>query len=157
MKKHSKVDLLIWIVAAETVGALSAMITGSFSDFFDTHTKPPLMPPAWVFPIVWVILYALMGLSAYLIYASDKDNINRSCALTTYWAQLAVNFSWSIIFFRFQALWAAFIVILVLLGLIIYMILQFRKINKLAAYLNIPYMAWVAFASYLNLATAILN
>lgn len=157
MKKYSKVDLLIWVVCAELVGAVSAMLSGSFSHFFDTHIKPPFMPPSWIFPIVWVILYALMGISAYLIYSSDTDDTTKKEALTIYFAQLAVNFSWSIIFFRFEALWAAFIAIIVLLALIIVMISRFKKISPTAAYMNIPYLIWVAFASYLNLATAILN
>ncbi len=157
MKKRSISDMLIFIISAEVAGAVSALLSGSFSDFFDKYKEPPLLPPAWLFPVVWTILYAVMGYSAYLIHSSAADADKRKSALTIYWIQLAVNFSWSIIFFRFEAMWAAFAVILALWVLIITMILKFRKISPLAAYINIPYLAWVTFATYLNLATAVIN
>lgn len=157
MKKHNIADLLIYIISAELAGALSALLSGGFSDFFDKYTEPPLLPPSWLFPVVWIILYAVMGFSAYLIHSSDADDDSKKRALTLYWIQLAVNFSWSIVFFRFEALWAAFAVILALLVLIIAMIISFRKICPLAGYINIPYLIWVAFAAYLNLAAAIIN
>lgn len=157
MKKHNIADMLIFIISAELIGALSALLSGGFSDFFTKYEEPPLLPPAWLFPVVWIILYAVMGFSAYLIYSSDENAISKKKALTVYWAQLAVNFMWSIVFFRFEALWAAFAVIIVLLALIVVMINRFRKINVLASYLNAPYLLWVAFASYLNFATAIIN
>lgn len=155
MKKHNIADILIFIISAELTGALSALLSGGFSDFFMKYEEPPLLPPTWLFPVVWTILYAVMGFSAYLIY-SDNDK-NKKTALTLYWSQLAVNFLWSIVFFRFEALWIAFVVILILLTLIIAMILSFKKINAAAAYMNIPYLIWVCFATYLNLATAIIN
>ena len=71
MKIKSYTELFIFIVTAELVGVLSALLTGDFSGFFDKNLQSPLMPPAWVFPVVWVILYALMGISAYLVYSSD--------------------------------------------------------------------------------------
>lgn len=157
MKKHNIVDILIFIISAELVGALSALLSGGFSDFYEKYNQPPLSPPAWLFPIVWTILYAVMGFSAYLIYSSDAKPRTKEKALTIYWAQLAVNFLWTIVFFRFEALWAAFAVILLLWVLIILMILCFRKINQIAAYINIPYLLWVTFAAYLNLAVAIIN
>lgn len=160
MKKHSIVDLLIYIVSAEAVGALSALFSGglgNFGDFYTKYEKPPFLPPSWIFPVVWTILYALMGISAYLIKTSCGDEYRVSRALKLYWVQLAVNFSWSIVFFRFEALWAAVVVILVLLALIIAMILSFKKIRPLAAYINIPYLLWVTFASYLTIAIAIIN
>ncbi len=157
MKKHSIVDMLIYIVSAEAAGALSALFSGGFADFYAKYEKPPLLPPAWLFPVVWTILYALMGISAYLIKTSGGDETAKARALKLYWIQLAVNFSWSIVFFRFEALWAAVVVILVLLALIIAMILSFKKIRPIAAYINIPYLLWVAFASYLTVAIAVIN
>ena len=157
MKKRSITDLLINIVIAELVGALSALLSGGYSDFFDTHKEPPLLPPSWLFPVVWVILYAIMGASAYLIKTADADEQDIKQALMIYYAQLAVNFMWSIVFFRFEALWAAFVVIVVLLVMIALMIVRFVRIRPLSAYMNIPYLIWVAFATYLNLATALIN
>jgi tryptophan-rich sensory protein len=157
MKKRSITDLLIYIVSAELIGVLSALLTGSFSYFFDKYEKPPLMPPSWLFPPVWVILYAVMGISAYMIQTSDADSDTKRHALTVYWLQLAVNFSWSIIFFRFEALWTAAAVILLLIVLIVIMIKRFRKIRPIAGNINIPYLIWVMFAAYLNIAAAIIN
>lgn len=157
MKKRNISDMLIFIISAEAAGAVSALLAGSFSDFFDKYKEPPLLPPGWLFPVVWTILYAVMGYSAYLIHNSAADTDKRKNALTIYWAQLALNFMWSIIFFRFEALWLAFVVIMALWIMIIAMISSFRKISPLAAYINIPYFIWVTFAAYLNLATAIIN
>lgn len=157
MKKHNIVDILIFVISAELVGAVSALITGGFSDFFDKFAEPPLLPPAWLFPVVWVILYAVMGFSAYLIYSSDAERESKRRALLIYGVQLTLNFLWSIVFFRFEGLWAAFVIILLLWASIIAMILAFKKINPIAAYINIPYLIWVTFAAYLNLATAIIN
>lgn len=153
MKKHCISDILIYVLSAELVGATSALLSGGFSDFFNTYTEPPLLPPAWLFPVVWTILYALMGYSAYLV---RREGCNGR-QLAIYWAQLAVNFSWSIVFFRLQSLWGAFAVIIALLVLVALMIRSFAKVSRAAALINIPYLVWVGFATYLNLATAIIN
>lgn len=157
MKKRSLTEILIWIVGTELVGALSALLAGSFSDFFINNKEPPLLPPAWLFPVVWVILYAVMGFSAYLIQSSDKNRIDKKNALDFYFIQLALNFLWSIIFFRFEALWFALFEIVALLVTIIIMIIRFRRVDTFAGNLNIPYLIWVIFATYLNLATIIVN
>lgn len=149
--------MLIYIISAEVIGAVSALLAGGFSDFFNKYEEPPLLPPGWLFPVVWTILYAVMGYSAYLVTHSYSETAQKKSALTIYWTQLALNFMWSIIFFRFEALWLAFVVIMALWVMIIAMILSFRKISPLAAYINIPYLLWVTFAAYLNLATAIIN
>lgn len=154
-KKINVTDLLLFIVSAQLAGTLSALISGSFSGTYSQLVKPPLSPPAWIFPVVWTILYTLMGISAYMIYSS-KD-VDREKALAVYWIQLFVNFSWSIIFFRFRLLNASAAVIIILLLLIAVMIKMFRDIRSAAGYINIPYFIWVAFAVYLNIAFAILN
>ncbi len=157
MKKHNFWDIAIFILSAELVGALSAWFSGGFGDFYDKFTPPPLLPPSWLFPVVWTILYALMGFSAYLIYSSDAGKAEKTKALAIYWAQLAVNFLWSIVFFRFENLWGSVVVILILLALIVVMITGFRKISPLAALINIPYLIWVSFATYLTIAIAVIN
>lgn len=157
MKKHSIQSLLFYVISAELIGGLSALLTGSFSSFFEVYQKPPLLPPEWLFPVVWVILYASMGYSAYRVCISDAHSDNKKAALTVYWVQLAFNFSWSIIFFRFEWLWGGFAIISALLILIILMTALFYKLDKKAAYLNFPYILWVAFAAYLNFATASIN
>lgn len=157
MKKHNISDILIFILSAEVIGAISSLLAGSFSDFYDKYKEPPLLPPAWLFPVVWAILYAAMGFSAYMIYNSAANEEKRKNALKIYWIQLALNFSWSIIFFRFEALWLALAVIIALWVMIIVMIAAFRKISPVAALINIPYLIWVTFAAYLNFATAWIN
>ena len=157
MKKHKLLSISFYVISAELVGGLSALITGSFSDFFLNNQKPPLLPPAWLFPVVWVILYALMGYSAYLISSVNVPSYRKNRALAVYLLQLAFNFSWSIVFFKLQLLWASSAVIIILLILIALMIVMFYKIDKKAALINIPYLIWVAFAVYLNVATAVIN
>jgi tryptophan-rich sensory protein len=96
-------------------------------------------------------------MSAYLIWNDKGSEIHKATALKLYFLQLAVNFSWSIIFFRLRLLKAAAIVAVVLLVLVIIMVLSFKKINKTAAWMNIPYLIWLIFASYLAIAAYILN
>jgi tryptophan-rich sensory protein len=157
MKKFKLTDLLIFIVTAELTGAVSALLSGDFTSFYAEVIQPPLSPPAWLFPVVWAILYALMGISAYMIWNTGNKSKERAFALKVYFAQLGVNFSWSIIFFRFRQLGVAAVVAVVLLVLVVLMTLSFSKVRKLAAKLNIPYLIWLVFASYLAIGTYILN
>lgn len=157
MKKIKWTDLFIFIIGTELVGALSSLLSGDFSAFYSELAKPTLAPPGIVFPIVWAILYLLMGISAYLVYASDAEPSQKTAALTLYAMQLFVNFMWSIVFFRFKLLSAAIIVVLLLIVLVTAMIVKFRQIRPLSAYLNIPYLLWIMFAAYLNIGFAILN
>lgn len=151
MKKSLIVSLLISL----GVGGLSALLTMGSMDIYKYLDKPPLAPPSIVFPIVWTILFILMGISSYLIYESNDEN--KSKALLIYGIQLVVNFIWPIFFFILNYRLIALFVIITLLILIIVMIVKFYKINKLAAYLQIPYLIWVIFATYLNLGFYILN
>lgn len=157
MKKIKWTELLIFIIGTELVGALSSLLSGDFSSFYSELTKPPLAPPGIIFPIVWAILYALMGISAYMIYVSDADIEEKRKALTLYAVQLFVNFMWSIVFFRFEQIGAAAVVVILLVILVAAMIVTFKRIRPLAGYLNIPYLLWVLFAAYLNVGFLILN
>lgn len=155
MKRFSLTELIISIVFAELVGAVSALLAGDFGSLYAEIQRPPLSPPGWVFPVVWAVLYALMGITSYMIYRSDN---NRSkSALTVYLIQLAINFSWSIIFFRFRLFTAAAVVAVILTVLVGIMICMFLSIRKKAGYLNIPYLLWMIFASYLAIGTALLK
>ena len=124
---------------------------------FDLLTKPPLSPPGWLFPLVWTILYTLMGLASYLVFTSQKDRNEIKLALQIYTLQLAFNFFWTILFFNFELYFFAFFWLLALLALIILTTILFYKVSKPAAYLMIPYIIWVTFAAYLNLGIALLN
>lgn len=151
MKKSLTISLLISL----GVGGLSALLTMGSMDIYKYLDKPPLAPPPIVFPIVWTILFILMGISAYLIYNSNSEYKQK--ALLIYGIQLLVNFTWPIFFFVLNYRLIALFIIIILLISIIIMIIKFYKINKLAAYLQIPYLLWVSFATYLNLGFYILN
>lgn len=157
MKKIKITDLLIFIVGTELVGVLSGIIAGNSFSFYKEIVRPPFSPPGWIFPIVWIILYALMGISAYFIYTSKATVRQKNFALAVYGIQLVVNFLWSIVFFRLKMLGFSVAIILLLLLLIVVMICVFYRIRPVAAYLNIPYLLWTAFASYLNIGLLILN
>lgn len=136
------------------VGAVSALLTQNSMQMFETIQKPPLSPPGWLFPIVWTILYVLMGIASYLVLTSKKPN---HTALTVYGIQLAFNFIWPIIFFNLELYFAAFIWLVLLWLLIVVTIIQFDSISKPAKYLMIPYLLWVTFAGYLNFTIYLVN
>ncbi|MEE0060279.1 MAG: TspO/MBR family protein [Acutalibacteraceae bacterium] len=148
-------QLAISLAISLGVGLLAGILTANSFDVYSGLIKPTLSPPAVLFPIVWTVLYALMGISAYIIYKSDSDY--KYLALTIYVLQLVFNFFWSIIYFNLQNPLFAFVWLVMLWVLIIAMIITFAKIDKTAALLQIPYLLWVTFAGYLNLALYILN
>jgi len=129
-------------------GIFSALITRNSMDTYKNLNLPKLAPPSILFPIVWTILFILMGISAYIIYESNSDQ--KQNALTIYGIQLLVNFIWPILFFNLELYLFSFVWIILLWLLIILMINSFKKISNVAAYLQIPYLLWVTFASYLN-------
>lgn len=149
---------VISILIALATGALSAILTMGSMDIYNTVNTPPLSPPSILFPIVWSVLYILMGISAAMIYntptASESE---KRSALYTYALSLIFNFFWSIIFFNMRNFLFAFIWLLVLLFLIARTIVKYYSINSTAAYLQIPYLLWVTFAGYLNFAIWYLN
>ena len=154
--------LLFSIGIAEGVGFLSSLLSGVFTgkqkEFIESLAQPPLSPPSWLFGVVWPILYALMGTAAYLIYDSIKgEKAQKKKALYFYVAQLFVNFLWSIVFFRFESLLGGLIILILLDILVIITMCKFRKINRLAFWLLIPYLAWILFATYLNIGFVVLN
>ena len=138
-------------------GGLSAFLTRNSMETFEALNQPPLSPPGWLFPIVWTILYILMGISLYLILQSDADEETVQEAQKIFYFQLALNFLWPLLFFNMGWFLLAFVELLVLWGAVISMIRQFAQTSKLAAYLNIPYLIWLTFAAYLNLGVWWLN
>ncbi len=157
MKRGAWKTYAIWIVITEGVGALAGFLTREGTRLYaDQMVKPPLSPPGIVFPIAWSILYALMGISAARIALSARSP-ERTAALEIYLLQLAVNFFWSIFFFNFRAYGFSYFWLLGLWGLILWMILRMRRVEKPAGNLQIPYLLWVTFAGYLNLGVWLLN
>ncbi len=140
------------------IGALSAFFTKDNMMLYQEITTPPLSPPGWLFPVVWSALYILMGVSTCMIYLRRDDAMQDTRKGLTYYAiSLVLNFGWSIIFFNLRLFRFSFIWLLVLLYTIIRTVLYYKKVYPLAAYLQIPYAVWVAFAGYLNLGISILN
>ena len=152
MKKLSWNIYAPWILLTEAVGALAGWLTREGTRRYNTDAsilRPSLTPPGWLFPVVWVFLYALMGIGAARIYQAPASRA-RSRSLVIFLLQLAVNFFWSILFFNLQAFGAALIWLLLLWVLILWMILAFWKVDQGAALLQLPYLLWVTFAAYLN-------
>ncbi len=150
-------SLLINILVPILTGGLSALLTMDSMETFERINKPPLSPPGWLFPVVWTILYLLMGISSYLVSSSDADKKEKNTALAVYAIQLFFNFFWSIIFFGMGNYLFAFIWLVVLWVLILANIILFYRISKPAGLLLIPYLLWVTFAGYLNFAIYLLN
>ena len=157
MKKENWKVYAFWIALAETVGALSGLLSREGMRIYnETAVKPPFTPPAWVFPVVWSILFALMGIGAARIWLS-QDSPDRSRGLNLFVVQLIVNFFWSLIFFNLQAYGAAFAWLILLWVLVVWMTLTFYRVDPLAALLQIPYLIWITFAGVLTAAVYLLN
>lgn len=150
MKKGNWKVYAIWIGLSEAAGALSGWLTRDGTKFYnEVIQKPPLSPPAIVFPIVWGILFALMGFGTARVSMASASK-ERSQGLNLFIVQLIINFFWSLIFFNARAYGFAFLWLVLLWVLILGMILTFRKVDSLAAVSQIPYLIWVTFAAYLN-------
>lgn len=147
-------SLVISIAIPLILGSLIGVITAGANNYQDL-VLPAFAPPAITFPIVWSILYTLMGISSYLVY--ESNSYNNTNALIIYSLQLVLNLLWSIIFFVFRLKILAFLWIILLIVAVIYMIKEFYIANKTAAYLQIPYLLWLIFAAVLNLSIIFLN
>lgn len=155
MKRSAFRDYVVSVAAALAVGGLSALLTMNSMTEFSWLDKPPLSPTAAVFPIVWSILFILMGIAAAMIWRSRDPR--RGSALFTYGLQLFVNFFWTIIFFNMEMRLFAFFWLLLLLALVTATALSFKNIRPAAGALLIPYILWLCFAAYLNLGVYLLN
>ncbi|MDK2967836.1 TspO/MBR family protein [Lacrimispora sp.] len=147
--------LIFFLVLPLAVGALAGFLTKNSMMLYKDLNRPALSPPGWIFSIVWTILYLLMGLGSYIIAQSSSPR--RKEALRLYAIQLSLNFIWSLVFFNLQNYLLAFLILLLLWYFIIRMITAFWHVNQTAAILQIPYLLWVTFAGYLNLAIVLLN
>lgn len=160
MKKENWKSLLISISISLGVGIVSSVLNMGGMSAYSEMFRPPLAPPAWLFPVVWTILYLLMGIAAWLVWETGVRDGKETeeevqLGLTLYATQLMLNFIWPFLFFRLEAYFLA-LADLLLLWLAVYLtIKQFAKVNRIAAALLIPYLAWLTFAGYLNLAIAI--
>ena len=138
------------------VGGLATLLAGGMGSY-KSFAQPPLSPPGWLFPVVWSLLYLAMGYASFRVYTRESDIGQRRLALILYGLQLFFNFLWPIVFFRFEAFLAAFVVLIALWILIVLTMWQFYKSDERAGDLLIPYLLWVTFAGYLNLGVYLLN
>ena len=157
MKKIQWPRLIAALLLPLAVGGLSAWLTGSFSETYQSVYKPLLSPPGWVFPVVWTVLYLLMGYASYLVWTSDASDEEKKEALTRYAVQLIFNFVWPLLFFRWRMFWIAFIWLVLLWVLILLTKRRFDGIDRRSGLCLIPYLVWVTFAAYLNLGVSLLN
>ena len=125
-------------------------------NWYETLNKPELTPPAWIFSPVWIVLYALIFLSLFLVIRS-KTEINKTNAIVLFLTQLLFNFLWTPTFFYWQNITMSFVIIILLLVFLMLTIIYFYKISKVSAILLIPYLIWICFAVYLNFGFMILN
>jgi translocator protein len=148
MKKVSQ--LILSVLLCLSIGALGGMATASgVNGWYITLIKPSFNPPNYLFAPVWTLLYLLMGVSLYLILQSSKSNLRKQ-ALAIFFIQLTLNFCWSFLFFKFHWLGIAFIEIIFIWLSILTMIFIFKKLSETAAYLQLPYLLWVSFATLLS-------
>ena len=144
-------QLIISILICETTGIVSGLIANTgMNSWFETLNKPSWNPPAFLFAPVWTFLYLLMGISLWLIWKSAAPVPQKSNAIILFSLQLFLNFWWSIIFFKFHSPAVALVNIILMLILILLTIISFSKISTPAAWLLVPYIAWVSFAIILN-------
>jgi translocator protein len=162
MKKHiprtGASGLLLSAVVCIVLGSIGALAMGQASKvWYGSVQKPFFTPPDWLFAPVWLVLYGIMGMSAYLIYKSGKENEAVREALTVFWVQLGLNILWSYLFFGLRSPLMGLIGIVSLWIAILGMILMFSRLNRLAAIINIPYLIWVSFALVLTVSIYTLN
>ncbi len=148
---------LICIAIPLLVGITAGLITNGSMGIYEQLQQPPLAPPGRVFPVVWTILYVLMGIASYLVLTSDADHAVKRNALFVYGMQLAVNFIWPILFFSLGWYLFSFAWIILLWVLILVTTAKFLQISTTAGLLLVPYLFWVIFAAYLNLGIYLLN
>lgn len=141
------IPLLVGYLSSTLAQAISGVDTITY---YQNLIKPGFAPSGIIFPVVWIILYILMGTSSYIILSQKKKESKIKDAMFYYWTQLGLNFLWSIFFFGFQLRLTALIDLILLFIFVIIMVYKFYKIKPLAAYLNIPYIIWLAYAIILN-------
>lgn len=155
-----KIKIWNWVKCVAiplAVGGVAGFFTMGGMKAFQLMKQPPLSPPQWLFPVVWTILYVLMGLASCKVKHAEAAEQERTDALTIYFAQLVVNFLWPVFFFNFQLYLFSFGWLILLWVLVYRMIQNFYPISRKAAYLCVPYLAWLTFAAYLNLGVWWLN
>lgn len=149
--------LLFCLLVPLGVGGLAAFLTRANMSIFDSIAKPALAPPAWVFPVVWNVLYILMGIASYRIAHAPKPTGYKNQTLILYSIQLFFNFVWSLLFFNMSAFGFAFVWLCLMLAQILWLCIRAYFIDRVAFWCLLPYLLWCTFAAYLNWQIYILN
>ena len=155
--KFNLKKFLISIAIPLLVGGFSALITMGDMDIYKQINTPPLSPPSWLFPVVWTVLYFLMGVSLYIVWNKQDIYVDKKKAYLLFCLQLFLNCIWSPVFFTARSFLLAFVILVLLIIAVAFMIAAFYNIDKRAGLLQIPYLIWLLFAAYLNMAIYILN
>jgi len=149
--------LLVAVLCCEVAGTLPGFVTaGDVASWYPTLAKPAFTPPSWVFGPVWVLLFALLGVAAYLIHR-DGVGEDRGVALRLFVGQFALNVSWTLAFFGGRSIVGGLVVIVALWIAVVATVVAFDRVNRAAALLLLPYLAWVTFAAVLNVGIWWLN
>lgn len=148
-------QFIICLLIPLVVGFVSYLIARDGMNLFDTMDKPPLSPPAWLFSVAWTILYILMGIGSFAVYASDRKG--RASILFIYGVSLFFNFLWSPVFFIGKLYWFALVWLVIMMIMVVVMTVRSVKVSKLAVVCFAPYIVWCLFAVYLNTGIAIMN
>jgi len=157
MNRSQVIKLVVSLLLPIGIGSIAGLFTAeAVPEWYETLNRPAFNPPNWIFGPVWTTLYLLLGISLFLIWKQDASK-NRNFAILIFMLQLALNFGWSFIFFYFHWIGVALVEIIMLWTSIVVMLVLFNKIKPLAAYINIPYLFWVTFATVLNAYYYVLN
>lgn len=149
--------LLIAVAIPLVTGIISSVLTSDAMRIYGEFHKPAAAPPSWLFPIAWTVLYIMMGTASYLVFSSKADPIIKRTGLSLYFAQLVLNFVWSMLFFSAQMYLLAFFELIAMWLLVIVCTIFFFKSSRAAGYMMLPYIAWTTFAAYLNLSVYLLS
>lgn len=155
---HKYIKLMISIVICQLAGVAGSVFTfPNITTWYAALNKPAFTPPNWVFGPVWLTLYTLMGISLWLIWEKKAEKKKRDAAFCVFGAQLALNASWSFLFFGLRSPFAGLVILLTLITMLGYTMFRFYKIDRRATYLLVPYLLWVMVATYLNFGVWVLN
>jgi benzodiazapine receptor len=156
--KFKPVALIISLIITLTIGIVASTFTRpEIKGWYATLNKPSFTPPNWAFPVAWTTLYILIAIAAYMVWKLRDGSSTYKTAVIIYIVQLALNFSWSIVFFGMHQMMGALVVIVGLLVAIILNISWFNRFSKIAAWLLVPYLLWVCYATLLNISICVLN
>lgn len=158
MKKKVKWDVLLAALLIPLfVGVFSAYLTNEDMKLYGSFNHPVLAPPAWVFPIVWTILYVMMGVASYLVYMADAGRDEKNKALQFYAGQLAMNLFWSTLFFTYKRYLLSLIWLLIMWVMVMICAARFLRIRRAAGIMMGVLFLWTTFAAYLNLAYYVMS